>query len=247
MAKDMQLSAIRQGQISLADQCKLIDALYREALEYARLSMLKAKEAGEGLMAMKDSCKHGQFEKEIEDHCDYMSVDKARQCMRIVTHWDELLEKHGAVLYSMSVSAGLDSIKKLEAPKKPKKQEPQKDPVDGTDECPHGGKHTYDEEACTRCHDPRPPKRGQQAVPANDSHTDDDLPDQGTELAEEPATTVSIQQLGKLFLKTEKAFGELTNCLDELHQAHPWEEVAGMQDALGIIYNSFTRWKKEDS
>jgi hypothetical protein len=62
--------------------------------------------------------------------------------------------------------------------------------------CPHGGEHDYDDEACKRCHDPKP----------------------GVSVEPEPEEATAT---GKLFTKIFEHLGKVTRLLDDLKKAVP--------------------------
>jgi hypothetical protein len=105
---------------------------------------------------------------------------------------------------------GRTSTKKNRAAEKPAEPAPVAGP------CPHGGEHTYDEEACTRCHDPKPVA--------------------DTEELEKP--------VGKKFSKLLELMGQAIRLADEINRDAPHKLHADIFSSLDCANQDIHKWRK---
>lgn len=172
--------------------------------------------------------------------------------MAIAERWPEIELEHGSKAYCMSIDAALKCVSGLKGDHKsngkPKLAGPAKitTPTSGESEpCPHGGEHEYDEEACVRCHDPKPKgvKASQATIEAVADEAEADLgdlePDEGG--AEAEAHRVAVES----FAAAEKHLVEAHRLMSRLSQTHPHRYQQSAQDSLDVSYQDLRRWKKE--
>lgn len=213
-----------------------VSAQLQEANEFHNLAIKCAKDAishaktcGECLIKFKANCKHGQFERMIEEQ-GAMHMRCAQQYMTIARHWEAIVEQTGPnKAASISIAEGLKRIRAMREVYYPEPKE-EKEPVDGTTECPHGGEHEYDEEACVHCHDPRP-------LGAADEGSE------GSEAGDQRRVDAADGEAAQAFRDAEAAYGGLTRLLDRLQKLAPYPDKEGIQVALNMSYENFRKWK----
>ena len=216
------------------------------AVKAAKGTLMHAKDSGDMLTALKAKCQKGMFQKLIMEDVDglQMSLRTSQVYMQISREFDNLMEQMSpGQAATISLAEGLKKIKYKKAEYFPDDIASDKDPVDGTEECMHGGPHEYDEEACIRCHDPKPDGETTDAGGAKmgaKSRSGGRSP--GNKLGAERDGGIDA---GKLFLQAEGHYARLTQLLDQLNQVEPFHDKEGAQAALNMSYDAVTRWRKQ--
>lgn len=154
-----------------------IRATHKEFLKSGQATVDLARQIGDMLWKLKECVKKGEWTELVEDRCEF-TIRTATTYMKLSGGW-ELLEKKEAA------ATTIDGCVKLIGQSKPKthkggKRKVVPKPAKSADNgkrgsetespqpaaaekpagpCPHGGDHDYDDEACRRCHDPKPKGR----------------------------------------------------------------------------------------
>jgi hypothetical protein len=190
-----------------------IRATHKAFLLSGKETVELARQIGDYLWKLKECVKHGEWQSIVEDRCEF-TMRTAQTYMKLAGGW-ELLEKKEAA------ATTIDGCVKLIGQATPKKRvtqkrsgvristksggksgshqqtsAPQADAANPDGPCPHGGEHDYDDEACKRCHDPKP----------------------GVSVEPEPEEATAA---GKLFTKIFDHLGKVTRLLDDLKKAVP--------------------------
>jgi hypothetical protein len=203
------------------------------AVNSARSALTHAKEAGLKILELKERCAHGTFTSLIQANNGLdMTMRTAQRYMEVARRYDDIIEKIGPSRAAVvSLSEGLAAIRGKAEEYFPPEEGPKTtrdalfeklEPVDGTDECPKGGPHVYDEEACINCHDPKPAP---------------------TRVEQEVAAIGMEKELRRLFASIESQFVQLARQIDQLHTMQPYSEKEGISDALSTSYSAFKRWR----
>jgi len=204
------------------------------AIKSAKSSLMHAKDAGERLLSIRDKCKHGEFEKLIEEHGD-MVPRTAQRYMQVFRGYPLIEERMGAGRAAViSLAEGLRAIKSKEKEYYP----PRKEAI-ATDEsfligdedlsiCPKNGLHEYEEgdDHCRHCHTP------QSVIDETEQRA-----------VEEARKAREEKELNRLFASTESLFCQITRQLDALQRSCPYAEKDGIQSALNMAYQEFKKWR----
>jgi hypothetical protein len=171
-----------------------INANHRECIKSGSDAIQYAIQAGELLLRLKGSVKHGEWLPLLEKRVD--CTPRAAQNYMKIVGFKATLQKQGKDVSSDATIGGcLKMIGQSKQSSKPPKsntngvrispntggsssskpsppaavEPPQSEPIQApaaketavkpTGPCPHGGEHDYDDEACRRCHDPKPKGR----------------------------------------------------------------------------------------
>lgn len=226
-----------------------LNALHRECKKTGLEMLNYAVQAGALLVQLKESVKHGEFEKTVERRCNF-GLSTAKTYIKLSESWKEIKEDVGP---DSTISGCLKLIpprneqnrQSLTISPKPGgvggKSErgdeakagnlPQTDgvPVNSQLEsdaaCIRGGQHEYDEEACIKCHDPIPAAK------------------------EPPPQVVEEPIINNPFKVADGLFGQLIRCINAckgLDNKDPTQiKLHGdVTDSLHCAYEDFGLWKK---
>lgn len=212
-----------------------IRATHKEFLKSGQATVDLARQIGDMLWKLKECVKKGEWTELVEDRCEF-TIRTATTYMKLSGGW-ELLEKKEAA------ATTIDGCVKLIGQSKPKthkggKRKVVPKPAKSADNgkrgsetespqpaaaekpagpCPHGGEHDYDDEACKRCHDPKPG-----VTPT------EDLP---------PAA--------KLFAKIDEHIGKVVRLLDDVNRVAPNETLRKeIMASLEVANEDIRKWKK---
>lgn len=203
------------------------------ATNSARSALVYAKEAGLRLMELKKQCAHGTFAKLIlADNGLDMTMRTAQRYMEAARNYDDIIEKMGSSrAATITLSEGLASIKRREEDYYPPGEGPKTtsqslferlESVDGTEVCPRGGPHVYDEEACINCHDPKP---------------------EPTRVEKEVAAIGMEKEFKRLFASIESQFIQLSRQIDQLQAMCPSTDKDSISETLSLSYAGFRKWR----
>lgn len=249
MAQELLAAGLAQGRITLKTAADHINALHAEATNYAKASLVKAKEAGAELARAKMAIKHGAFEAWVNETCNF-SVRTARKYMEIHRDWDLLLEKLGPG--QMSIINLEQGIAKLTQVRKEKKAEiaAHTIPAEAVDEpgdCIKGGDHEWETDYelpghyCAKCHEQRPPAR--QAADEDDSG---DTAAGGRGAEEEADEGVAAGRVGSDSLaRLEKMLKEAVDLTDQAYQENPSPLRESVLTSLSVAYEDVLKWRKK--
>ncbi len=204
------------------------------AMKSAKSSLIHARDAGERLVAIKKACKHGEFEKLIEEHGDMMPRT-AQRYMQVFKDYPEIEDRMGpGRAATISLAEGLRSIKSKEKEYYPPLEGPNAPdetlliPDEDLSVCPKNGFHEYEEgdDHCRHCHTP------QKEIDAVEQRA-----------AEEARQAKAKKELDRLFASTESLYCQITRQLDELQRLSPYQEKDGIQSALSMSYDAYRKWR----
>lgn len=243
MGRELMAAAVRHSQISNQQLLGQADALHNQVVTHGKAAIAAARGAGDILRQIKANCKHGAFESYIEENAKF-SATTARKYMRLAEGWEYLEEKLGTTqAASISISEGIRLLCQQHEPKRPRATvfpQTEEETTGGQDdECPHGGPHIFDHEACIRCHDP---------APGAEADSDDARAEVGPEDAEgagEEGETEKVAVLGRLFDEASSLYAQLTRLLDQLSVMAPNNSKADAQESLSLSYLDFKAWRKK--
>lgn len=250
MGKELTAAMRHKGKLQAQQLIPEINRLHKEVLSYQRAALVRAKDTGELILEAKEMCAHGFFEKFVEEHFDG-SLQTARTYMKVAEHWDEIVEVMGTEAYQATISQGMKVIEaRLKETRKitdaKHSPEPEKEPVDGTDDCPRGGSHIYDSTGCCKkCADQLPGHEaadGAEVEPGGEpgeleeAAGDPGEPDRGDE-ANDPVGG-QRDRARTLREKAVKLTEQLMQVVDELHAVEPMEDVEGLRDCFRVAYKS---------
>lgn len=238
----------RTIKLDLADDIQEINDHHKLAMVAGKEVLVQAFAAGAKLMELKKKCKHGKFEELIEEQFDF-SVRTAQHYMKLARGEDDIRERIGpGNAATLTVTEG---IRMLCSQSSPKKGDQKRNGValletEDYSECPHGGEHEYDEEACIRCHDPKPEDN---AVPSQDSRPGGGAGlsgNKGMEAAgQNKAGDGSSVAAERLFFRADQLYGVLVRLLDEIHEAEgPSEMHQRAIDHLNLSHMELNAWRK---
>jgi hypothetical protein len=255
MGKELSLAIQRKNEIQATQDLNIANALHKEIYNTSKYIILKAVEAGKVLLRIKASLGHGHFQPWFDKADTEISLRTAVNYMTLAKGWDEIQEQHGSLAYCMSVDAALKCISGLHKPEKSNGATPKSASQIGKASadlvpCPHGGEHEYDEEACVKCHDPKPPQAqahraaeadvSGQAVAA-EAGAGVGLMDAGEGGAEAEAERVAVGQ----FAEAEKLLVQANRLMTKLSVSHPSRYQQSAQDSVDVAYQDLKRWKRE--
>jgi hypothetical protein len=237
----------REAEARAKLEIEAINQLHEEVFRAVRMAVTKAVELGNKLQAVKDSLPHGRFGSWVTENCNF-DDRLARRYMAVASGWPLLVESVGTTAYVLSLDAAINKINSL----KKETADAEARTVADPEACPHGGEHEYDEEACVRCHDPRPqqsPARGvagllEKAI-AHEKGASDRDGDEGSDSEGEETAGVAAQRLLSLFTNIDQLYAQLTQLLDQAAQQAPSRYKDEAQEGLDISYQDFRKWKKE--
>jgi len=205
------------------------------AISAAKSSLAHARDCGLCILDIKDRSEHGTFAKLIEaDNGLDMNMRTAQRYMQAARTYDRIVEKMGpSRAATITLSEGLALIQSKERTYFPPDGEPETtrdalfrklEPVDGTGECPKGGPHVYDEEACVNCHDPVENK---------------------SEAVKDAEKIRNDKAVKSMFARIESLYIELARQLDQLYKIHPepYADKEGVMTALSMSYKGLRRWR----
>ncbi len=254
MSKELAVRSIRDLIQEANEHHNLAVKAARGTLEHVRCS-------GERLIALKAKCQRGAWEKLVLEEGD-MALRTAQAYMKVAREHpkhEELMSPGQMANISITEGVKRISLQKKEEyyPEEPKAQAaaPQGDPVDGgTEECIRGGVHEYDAEACIKCHDPRPTENRKVGRAVQEAELARQEAARAAEAGIAPGnrygggqnpngSTVRSEQTAKLFMQAEGHYTRLTQILDQLNQAEPYHEKEGVQVALSLSYENFSKWR----
>lgn len=248
MGKELTLAIRRKNEIQATQDIRIANAIHDEIYKTSKHLLIKVVEAGKVLIRIKESLGHGYFQEWLDKADTNISHSTARNYMRVAMHWDEIIEKMGSRAYCMSIEAALKCVAGLREEKRQSKTagspvvlNPTFEPVS----CPHGGEHEYDEEACVKCHDPKPESVGgaaefEQAV-ADEEESSAGLVDEGPGSAEAEDSRVAQ----KLFADVERGFIDLYRQLTKLTKQYDGRYGTQSLDSLDLSLQDFKKFKKE--
>lgn len=223
-----------------------INQLHEDVFKAVRFVIVKAVELGNKLAEVKASLPHGRFTEWVAANCNFEDR-MARRYMAVAKDWPLLVENIGTTAYVLSLDAAINKINSLKKAKDETRSLAAADEAPESAECPHGGEHEYDEEACVRCHDPRP--RGmagllEKAI-AHAQGTSDRDSDRGPRVAGQADQRLAEEGLRKLFGTIDQLYAKLTQLLDQAGHEAPSAYKDEAQESLDVSYQDFRRWKKE--
>lgn len=257
MGKELTLAIRRKNEIQATQDLRIVNAIHDEICKTSKHLLIKFVEAGRVLIRIKESLGHGHFQDWFEKADTKLAHSTARRYMRLAMHWDEIVEKHGSSAYQMSLEAALNKVAGLTESREQKASKTLTpiilNPTSEADEqsaCPHGGPHEYDDEACIRCHDPRPdsaPGAAPVAAPLADAEESDcGLDDQGEGSTEDEAAGVAPQLAAKVFRELERDLIDVYRRLSKLANEYPASRYGTQAvDSLDVSIQDFRKLKKE--
>jgi hypothetical protein len=233
-----------------------INAHFKDFKRAGKETIQNAVKMGEILWKIKELVPHGKFASTVESRCDF-SDRTAQTYMKLAGGWDEIVERLGIQAYEMTIIGGLRVLSSTKEPARieQKKKElrisysPSKSnhkPVDGTDECPHGGPHDYDEEACKKCHDPRPDKPVQaNGAQPNDAGATDGPIYKGPAAKGRSPDEMAQRELVDLFQETERFYKCLAQNLSIINRRVKHKLYGDCNDSLDVSFKDFKTMKKD--
>lgn len=223
--------------IELKEMFQLANEHHNLAIRSVRSSLVHARDSGEQLATIKKKCKHGQFEKLIEEMGE-MVPRTAQRYIQIFREYPAIEEQMGpGKAATISLSEGIRAIRQREQVYYPpdKDEKPASALLEDVDEdltvCPRNGVHEYeeDDDCCKHCHTPK------------DAITEAQAAREALDLEVEQKK--AARELATLFAKTESMYCQLTQQLDKLQKLQPYHEKEGIQTALALSYDNFRKWR----
>jgi hypothetical protein len=278
MGKELALAEIRKNRAAIDALLMKADVCDQNIYKATKQMVVWGWEAGKYLCEVKELIPHGLFEQYIDEHPDlHFSARSARSYMQLYRNKDQLLEQFGSEVYAKSIESCLKLVAKPSKTAEPAvfKEDSEdtksgKEPVDGTDICPRGGAHSYDDSGCcTKCCDQLPEApaddeaggRGDDSAVERASRLQDDAeapaaPAESAAPAADPAglhrgrgsragNDRGPDRRADLFTRGEQLYGELTRLLDELQNIDAYHDKEGIQWALSASYTHFRKWKRQ--
>ncbi len=205
------------------------------AIRSAKSSLMHARDSGERLVEIKKQCKHGEFEKLIEEHGEMMPRT-AQRYMQVYRDYPSIEEKMGPGRAAViSLTEGLKSIQSKEKEHYPQEAKASAETLLVGDEdlsiCPRNGLHEYEEgdDCCRHCHTPK---------------VDIDAVEEKTARAiEEARKEEGGKELKRMFARTESLYCQLTRQIDELGKRAECPNKQDIQDSLDLSYQAFRKWR----
>lgn len=207
------------------------------AANSAKSALIHARDAGEMLCEIRKKCKHGEFERLIEEHGEMMPRT-AQRYMQVFRQYPLIEEKMGpAKAATISLAEGLRSIQSKEKEYYPPDQgeKASNETLLVTDEdlsvCPRNGLHEYEDgdDCCMHCHTPK--------------DEIDNFEERTVRAIEEARKEQEGKDLERLFAKTESMYCQLTRQIDQLQKLSPFADHEGIQTALEMGYKAFRKWR----
>lgn len=168
MSRSLAPAKEARGHLALVSFLPKINALHRSIYNKTKEVVREAVEIGNLLLKLKALTPHGHFEDTLDNNPDCeVSLRTAQKYMQLAKGFPQLEEQLGSVAYEMSIEACISKLNRgVDQKRRPRRfsadqltatPDTTSSPVDGGgDSCIRGGQHEYDEEACVKCHDPRP-------------------------------------------------------------------------------------------
>lgn len=207
------------------------------ATKSAKSALIHAKDAGERLAEIKRQCKHGQFEKLIEEHGEMMPRT-AQRYMQIYRDYPLIEERMGpGRAATISLAEGLKAIQAKEKEYYPPPFEAKASdeallvPDEDLSVCPRNGLHEYEEgdDCCRHCHTPK--------------EEIDNFEDKAARAIDEARKEQEAEETKKTFATVESLYCRITKLLDELNKASPFARKADIQETLDMSYQLFRKWR----
>lgn len=208
------------------------------AIRSAKSSLMHAKDSGERLAEIKKQCKHGEFEKLIEEHGEMMPRT-AQRYMQVFRDYPAIEQSMGPGRAAViSLAEGLRSIQSKEKDYYPKiaVNPPAETLLVGDEDlslCPRNGLHEYEEgdDCCRHCHTPKAEI--------------DNFEERTARAIDAARQEQAGRDTQRLFSRTESLYCQLTRQIDELCKQVDCPNKGDIQSALDMSYQGFRKWKNQ--